>query len=73
MVICRTEINRAHIEGRLSFYKKTGVKKVQWLAALDGRTCSDCSSKHGQVFDVDNFSAPPDHVMCRCTVSTQTL
>ena len=71
-VICRTEINRAHNEGRLSFYQKTGVKKVQWLAALDSKTCSDCSSKHGQVYEIENFNAPPDHPMCRCcSISAQ--
>ena len=72
-VICRTEINRAHNEGRLSFYQKSGVKKVQWLSALDNRTCPDCSSKHGQVYDIDNFNAPPSHANCRCTISSQVI
>ena len=69
MAICRTEINRAHIIGRLGFYEKAGVKKVRWLAALDNRTCSECSYKHGMTYDLHNFNGPPKHTNCRCSIS----
>ncbi len=68
MLICRTEINRAHNHGRLHFYKETGVKKVKWWAALDRRCCPECSGRHGQVYDVGKVEAPSLHPRCRCSL-----
>ncbi len=65
-LIYRTEVNRAHNGGRVAFYKEIGIKKVQWWAALDRRTCQECASRHGQVYDVDGLDLPPQHSRCRC-------
>ena len=67
-LICRTEINRAHNAGRVAFYKEAGVKKVQWWAAHDRRTCPGCASKHRQVYRTDKVEPPPSHPLCRCVL-----
>ncbi len=41
-----------------------------WHAILDMKTCIGCRSKHGQVYNVDEFvePAPPLHLHCRCAI-----
>lgn len=48
-------------------WKNAGVDKVEWVAELDGRTCSTCRDLNGQIFDID---AVPNkqHYNCRCTI-----
>jgi len=70
MLICRTETNRAHNLGRIKFYEYAGVEKVQWWAALDNRTCPECSSLNGEIFKIDKVNPPPKHPRCRCYVSS---
>jgi SPP1 gp7 family putative phage head morphogenesis protein len=43
------------------------IKKVQWVATLDTRTCPTCSALDGEVFDIDQGPRPPRHINCRCT------
>ena len=66
MLICRTETNRAHNLGRVKFYEKASVKKVQWWSSLDNRTCPECFSRHGNVYSLNKFDPPPLHPRCRC-------
>ena len=67
-LICRTETNRAHNVGRIKFYEKAGVKRVQWWAALDARTCPVCEGCHGKRFELSALEPPPIHPRCRCSI-----
>lgn len=52
-------------------YKEDGVKKYQWLATLDLKTCEDCGPLDGKIFSVGKGitgeTLPPKHIFCRCT------
>lgn len=61
-----TSINRVSTAVALLTYKASDVKRVQWIATLDG-TCPYCESLHSTVFDVkDIILVCPAHVNCRC-------
>ena len=54
------------------------VKGFQWVATLDGRTCTDCASRDGLAWDLDGngldgntfpYETPPIHASCRCTLA----
>lgn len=65
--LVRTEtintMNRAAIRG----YKDAGVKKIQWWAAEDERTCPECGKNHGAIYDIGKEPNLPAHPGCRCT------
>lgn len=68
ILIARTETIMASNEGALVGYEDSGVvKEVEFYAALDERTCDDCNSIHGEVFELDNsHGVIPVHPDCRC-------
>lgn len=51
----------------LEVWKRAGVKKVQWLAEDDHKTCSHCRKLDGQVFNIDKVPHKT-HYRCRCVV-----
>lgn len=65
--LVRTEtinyMNRSALRG----YKDAGVKKVQWWAAEDERTCKICGANHEKEYDIDKAPILPCHTGCRCT------
>lgn len=67
--LVRTEtmhyLNSAVLRG----YRDSGVKKVQFWAAEDERTCEECGvdGLHGKIFDIDKAPILPIHPNCRCT------
>lgn len=65
--LVRTEtinyMNRSALRG----YKDAGVKKVQWWAAEDERTCEICGTNHKKEYDIDKAPILPCHPGCRCT------
>ena len=65
--LVRTEtinyMNRSALRG----YKAAGVKKVQWWAAEDERTCKICGANHEKEYDIDKAPILPCHTGCRCT------
>lgn len=65
--LVRTEtinyMNRSALRG----YKDAGVKKVQWWAAEDERTCEICGANHEKEYDIDKAPILPCHPGCRCT------
>lgn len=67
-MIARTETVRLSNEGLINLYKENKIKKVRWLAALSGRTCPECESLNGRVFNINEAIQPPLHVNCRCTL-----
>lgn len=43
-------------------------RKVRFVATLDSRTCGQCSSLSGEVFDARSAPQPPLHDNCRCSL-----
>ncbi|MCE5322394.1 minor capsid protein [bacterium] len=66
-MIARTEVLRAHNQGRIKFHKEVGIQKLEWMAMEDERMCPVCGSLDGKVFDTDHFPNQPAHPNCRCT------
>lgn len=59
-----TEVSRCQNEAFISFCKETGVKKIKRNETLDSKTCEECRSFHGKIFDLDK--APGIiHPLCR--------
>ena len=46
-------------------YKGVGVKKVQWVAEHDERTCGVCHELDGAIYDLKDVP-PKQHYQCRC-------
>lgn len=66
-LIARTEVLRAHNQGRLKFHREVGVQRLEWLTADDERTCPVCRPLHERIFSIDRFPPIPHHPQCRCT------
>ncbi len=66
-MIARTEVLRAHNQGRIKFHQQVGVQKLEWVAMEDERMCPVCGGFDGKVFDTDRFPSQPAHPNCRCT------
>lgn len=49
--------------------EETGVEQWQWLATLEIHTCDICASLDGEIYELEDSSAPicPRHPNCRCT------
>jgi len=65
--IARTETIRIFNTAAVDRYKKAGIKKWKWLAAMDERTCPICGPRHNKTFNITD-DPPPAHPNCRCTV-----
>jgi len=70
LMVARTETIRMANQGALANYKENNVREVSFTAALSDRTCEECMSLDGKVFEISNI--PPDalipvHPNCRCT------
>lgn len=62
--LVETEVNRCEDEAFRRFCKETGVKKVIRNEVLDRRTCEECASMDGKVYNLDD--APEVvHPCCR--------
>ncbi len=46
-------------------YEDTDVKKVQWVAEHDYKTCGVCKELDGEIFDIDK-APDKQHHNCRC-------
>ena len=49
----------------MTVYEDTGVKKVQWVAEDDHKTCGVCNELDGQIFKLKD-APPKQHYNCRC-------
>lgn len=65
-LIARTETMRAHNQVNEDQFKKYGVAEVEWLAALDERTCDVCGAQHGKRYPTNDHPEIPAHPNCRC-------
>lgn len=66
--IVRTEIMSAYRDVNDEQFKRYGIEEEEWLAALDDRTCDECSALHGKRFPTGQ--RPHVHggtdINCRC-------
>jgi len=66
--IVRTEIMGAYRDVNDEQFKRYGIEEEEWLAALDDRTCDECSALHGKRFPTGQ--RPHVHggtdINCRC-------
>ena len=46
-------------------YNDLGVKKVQWVAEQDNKTCGVCNELDGEIFNLEDVP-PKQHINCRC-------
>ena len=49
----------------MTVYEDTGVKRVQWVAEDDHKTCGVCNELDGQIFKLKD-APPKQHYNCRC-------
>jgi len=66
-VIARTEIIRSYNSALSAKYKRSGIKKWRWLAAIDERSCDICVKNDRAIFDFGD-PEPPIHPQCRCSM-----
>jgi len=64
--IARTELARAHTEGRRYCYKESGIKKVEVIGK--GVDCPICSDYIGQAYKIDEAPHLPFHPNCECDI-----
>lgn len=67
--VARTVTNYVSSSAKSSFYEENDdlITGYQVVATLDDRTTLTCAALDGQVFDKDDFEAPPYHWNCRST------
>lgn len=65
-LVARTETMYAFNTAAREEYRRYGVEKVEWVAAMDERTCPRCGPLHGRVFPMDQAPDCPLHPNCRC-------
>jgi len=63
-----TEVARVTGDASNEVAKDSGCNTHQWSATLDDTTCDECGELDGQIFDIDDSSAPdmPLHPNDRC-------
>ena len=54
-------------EATLKAYKDMGVKRVQWIAADDEKTCPTCGARDNRIYPINKIPPKP-HYGCRCYV-----
>ncbi len=65
--LARTETIHYLNDSALQAYRDSGVKKVQFWAAEDERTCPECGALHSKEYPIDKAPVLPLHPNCRCT------
>lgn len=65
--IARTETIQAAAQGAIEGYKEVGVRRLQFYAALDERTCDECMDLHNNEFPIEESTGIITvHPGCRC-------
>ena len=54
-------------EATIKGFKDMGVKKVQWIAADDEKTCPTCGARDNQIYSINKIPPKP-HYGCRCYI-----
>ena len=68
--LVRDSIGRVQEGANEVWRKEHDIKYVLWDATLDKRTCSDCGSLDGNVYESNNAPKCPAHVLCRCSLDS---
>ena len=69
IAIVRSEVTRMANAGAVDFYKKNDISQVSWVSSFSDRTCPECESLNGQIFEINKHPDIPLHPMCRCTLT----
>ena len=68
--VARTMITTVSNEAEMRALKDTSIKRYEYVATLDERTCPVCGALDGRTFRLDDAKAgvnfPPMHPNCRC-------
>ncbi len=71
--LIHTEAAYFQQQAQYDTFNKLNVEKVEIIATLDNKTCSQCGKKDSTIDDLKNMvagvTAPPFHVWCRCTTA----
>jgi SPP1 gp7 family putative phage head morphogenesis protein len=70
--IIRSEVTRLANQGAEKYYGDNGISKVKWIASTGARTCSECDSLNGRIYELYRHPDIPLHPYCRCTLSAVT-
>ena len=54
-------------EATIKGFKDVGVKRVQWIAADDEKTCPTCGARDNKIYPINKIPPKP-HYGCRCYV-----
>lgn len=54
-------------EATIKGFKDMGVKRVQWIAADDEKTCPTCGARDNKIYRINKIPPKP-HYGCRCYV-----
>ena len=54
-------------EATIKAFKDMGVKRVQWIAADDEKTCATCGERDNKIYNINKIPPKP-HYGCRCYV-----
>lgn len=54
-------------EATIKGFRDMGVKRVQWIAADDEKTCPTCGARDNQIYHINKIPPKP-HYGCRCYV-----
>lgn len=69
--LVRTEVNHFANESEALGYEECDIKKYQFIATLDNRTCQRCGSLDDEIFNLKDrkpgINYPPIHPNDRCT------
>lgn len=64
--LARTETSHAFNSAAKTRYRGLGITHVEWLAAIDDRTCDECIARDGKIYRIGE--EPDMHPNCRCTL-----
>ena len=54
-------------EATIKGFKDMGVKRVQWIAADDEKTCPTCGARDNKIYHINKIPPKP-HYGCRCYI-----
>lgn len=66
--LVRTEMAHIQTQAAKTRYENNGIKKVQFWADPDERTCPECGALHKKIYLVGEHVPCPAHPRCRCCI-----
>lgn len=66
--LTRTEFVHITNQATVDRYKDAGIESYRYVCNAGERTCPECQSKDGAIYNIDDTAdLPPTHPNCRCT------